>query len=182
MTGINERKYISANTQNKETVREERAKISPAALIKLAFLLLKTINLKTYPRQFEEECCMYVLRLKQNRSNKWRKCSFALKNKQKLGLFLMEAVFKSKFTDFRKLTHGLWRKIERKDLLKLNKLINGSLCSLKFEDCRLFPVTFNLVLQFPCEWKLLILSTHYHAFPLIFNLRILCCINAISPG
>ena len=53
------------NTRSeKPRIREERAKIGPVALIKLAFMLSKTINLKTYARHFEEECCNYILRLK----------------------------------------------------------------------------------------------------------------------
>ena len=62
-------------------------------------MLSKTINLKTYARHFEEECCNYILRLKQRRLIKWKACPFAHENN-------MEAVFKSKFlkncTDFGK--------------------------------------------------------------------------------
>ena len=51
----------SANTRSeKPRIREERAKIGPVASIKLAFMLSKTINLKTYARHFEEKCCNYI--------------------------------------------------------------------------------------------------------------------------
>ena len=104
----------SANTRSeKPRIWEERAKIGPVALIKLAFMLSKTINLKTHARHFEEKCCNYILRLKWRRLIKWKGCPFALENKGKLAFFCKEAVFKRKFlktyTDFRKPTHGLWK-------------------------------------------------------------------------
>ena len=43
---------------------EVNPKIGLAALIKFAFMLSKTIILKTYARHFKEECCDYILRLK----------------------------------------------------------------------------------------------------------------------
>ena len=56
----------SATTRSEKLqIREEKAKNGPVALIKLAFILLKPINLKTYARHFEEECsCNYILRLR----------------------------------------------------------------------------------------------------------------------
>jgi len=88
----------------KPRIREERVKI------KLAFQLSKTINPKTHARHFEEECCIYILRLKYRRLKKMKGCSFALENRGKLAFFCMEDVFKSKFlkiySGFRQLTHG----------------------------------------------------------------------------
>ena len=43
-------------------IREERAQIGQVALMKLAFLLSKSQNLKTYTRLFEEEGCTCNLR------------------------------------------------------------------------------------------------------------------------
>ena len=46
----------SANTRfEKPRIREERAKIGPVALIKLACMLPQAVNLN-YTRHFEEEC------------------------------------------------------------------------------------------------------------------------------
>jgi len=91
------------------TIREEKAKIGPVALIKLASLISIRKNLTTHTWIFDE-CCSYILRLKRRRFNKHKGCSFALENTEELALFCMGAVFKSEFlkmfTEFKKPTNG----------------------------------------------------------------------------
>jgi len=93
------------------TIREEKAKIGPVALITLASLISISKNLTTHARIFEDECCSYISDIlrKRRRFNKHKGCSFALENTVKLAFFCMGAVFKSEFlkifTEFKK-THA----------------------------------------------------------------------------
>jgi len=92
------------------TIREEKTKLGPVALIKLASRISISKNLTTHARIFEDECCSYILRLKRRRFNKHTGCSFALENTVKLAFFCMGAVFKSEFlkmfNEFKKPTNG----------------------------------------------------------------------------
>ena len=73
-------------------IREERAQIGQVALMKLAFLLSKSQNLKTYTQLFEEEGCTCNLSLKRRWLNKWKDYPFELENTAKTGFFL-ESIF-----------------------------------------------------------------------------------------
>ena len=79
------------------TIREERAKIGQAALIKLAFLLSESQILKTYAGVFEEEWCNCNLRLKPRRLNKSKHYPFELENAVKTAIFSMEFIFERDF-------------------------------------------------------------------------------------
>jgi len=61
------------------TTREEKAKIGPAALIKLASLISISKNLTTHARIFEDECCSYILRLNEEDSTSTRDVLLHLK-------------------------------------------------------------------------------------------------------
>ena len=93
-------------------IREERAQIGQVALMKLASLLFKSQNLKTYTRLFEEGCTCN-LSLKRRWSNKSKDYPFELENTAKTGFFSMESIFERDFlkiyTASRKPTHGKWK-------------------------------------------------------------------------
>ena len=77
-------------------MREDRAEISEAALIKLAFQIYRNNKLKTKERAFEEEGFIVNLHIKRS-FTKYKAYPFNLENDEKTGILCMEADFQSDF-------------------------------------------------------------------------------------
>ena len=61
-------------------IREKRAEISQAALIKLAFQISRSDRLKTHERAFEGEGLIFNLRIKRRTFTKYKAYPFNLEN------------------------------------------------------------------------------------------------------
>ena len=80
---------------NFTSIREERAEISQAALIKLVFRIYKSNKLKARERAFEEEGLIFNLRIKRRSLTKYKAYPFNLENVE--SIVCMEAKFQSDF-------------------------------------------------------------------------------------
>ena len=68
-------------------MREERAEISQAALIKFAFQIYRSNKLKTKERAFEEEGLIFNLSVKRRTFTKCKAYPFNLENDEETAIF-----------------------------------------------------------------------------------------------
>ena len=79
--------------------RAERAEISQAALIKLAFQIIRSNKLKTQERVFEEKGLIFNFRIKRRTFAKYKAYLLNLENDEKTGIFLYGSQIPERFSE-----------------------------------------------------------------------------------
>ena len=78
-------------------IRDKRAQINKAALIKLASQIYRSNKLKAQERDFEEEGFIFNLHIKRKSFTNYKASLFNLENDEKTEILCMEADFQSDF-------------------------------------------------------------------------------------